>query len=623
MPQSPDNNWSSSSVLGLAIWFGIVTGLVEGLALLAICGYGVIKTGLGKGVSAEIIWISGFLNLIIFVTAGALMLAAGRAISSLRSLRLAVGVCVALMAFDWIAVPLLTTKVHITTTAAAVLAVGLAVTFDRWYRKQEGGMMAFWRATLPFAVSVLLLSYGLIQGGTWLKQREELDRLPAASKDAPNIVVLVVDTLRADHLSLYGYARPTSPNLDKFAQQGVVFDQAISTSSWTLPSHASMLTGLLPHENGTVDGDPLDDRVPTLGEALESRGYRTAAFSGNNANFSRRSGLGRGFIYFDDYFYSLGDMFDRTVWGRVIDYHLSGLLHMGELPERQRAAEINRRMFAWVDGGHKRPFFVFLNYFDVHAPYLPPQPYRHRFSRTPNPGGLLTEDYYPHLTPEQMQSENDAYDGAITYVDEEIGQLLGGLRARGLMGNTIVVITADHGESLGDHGLVMHENSLYRELIHVPLVFWWAQKIPAGRRISIPVSTASLPATLLELVGEQDGRFPSPPLAKLWSGAVLPSNWPAPVSELTEVPSLPANYPAHSGDLESIYGPDWHLIRNEQLPPQLFAPRADPHELNNLANDPITHSALQQLSEALEQQVTYEPSRSMAKKYYFLRVKVH
>ena len=147
-------------------------------------------------------------------------------------------------------------------------------------------------------------------------------KLPAAAGDAPNVLVIVVDTLRADHLSSYGYARPTTPNIDRIATEGVLFENAVATSSWTFPSHASLLTGRYQYEHGmdkirempAVGGNAFSaNGLPTLGEVLMQKGYRTGAFSANRTYFTHDLGFGRGFIHFEDYFHSPSDMFVRTL----------------------------------------------------------------------------------------------------------------------------------------------------------------------------------------------------------------------------------------------------------------------------------------------------------------------
>src|SRR5215470_1373262 len=173
-----------------------------------------------------------------------------------------------------------------------------------------------------------------------------------ASSDAPNIIMIVIDALRADHLSSYGYVRPTSPHLDRLAQQGVVFEHALSASSYTLPAHASLLTGRYLYEHGVEWNNRtarFANRYPRLAEALQSRGYRTAAFSANVFWVTRSKGFGRGFIHFEDYFQSVADMAARTLYGRIIETLILRRLGYEDIPARRRASDINRSVLQWIE----------------------------------------------------------------------------------------------------------------------------------------------------------------------------------------------------------------------------------------------------------------------------------
>lgn len=467
-----------------------------------------------------------------------------------------------------------------TITAASLLAF-------LWLLR--GPFLVRWqKRTLPV---LLLLALWCIVGFP-LKQRiherRALAKLPAASSAAPNVLVIVVDTLRADHLSTYGYARPTSPHLTQLAAQGTLFENAIAPSSWTLPVHASLLTGLYPEQHHVdSDGSLLGWDYPVLGDEFLARGYRTAAFSANTLLFCRRRGFGRGFIHFEDDFQSLASSFAQTFYGDLIKHLLFQLELKQDLFGRRSAQQINRHALRWIDSSH-RPFFVFLNYLDVHDPYRPPEPYLHRYTTMKNPGSRASEhwDWFEHLTPQQRQGAVDAYDGAINYVDDQIQQLMGQLQRRGLARNTLVVVTSDHGESFGEHGLMTHGNALYRELIHVPLIFWAPGRIPAGRRIDVPLSLTSLPATLLEEVGENlHPHFPQASLARLWNGEGQPT-LPDPISQLAQLNWNPT-FPDYYGAMDSITTAHWHYITGGKFGDQLFPCCADEPEQLNLAGTVI------------------------------------
>src|SRR5690606_35418120 len=200
-----------------------------------------------------------------------------------------------------------------------------------------------------------------------------------------------------------------------------VFLNALSTSPYTGPSHASLLTGRYPRDHGFqwIERRPTyDGRYTTIAEVLRDRGYRTGAVSANRFWFTREQGLQRGFTHFEDYFHTPGDMAVRTALGRKFDELVLKRI-LKDYPWRRRAPDVNRALIEWLEAAPGRPFFAIINYFDVHDPYVPPQPYRSKFSALEEPGGIINSyqgRYHPALTAAQVQAEIDAYDGAIAYV---------------------------------------------------------------------------------------------------------------------------------------------------------------------------------------------------------------
>lgn len=584
-PQNAERN-NGSKILQLAVWFGLVAGMVEGLGLFLFQELGWTGWKMSRvPIRIQIIWISTAFDLFLFILLGILLVAARQLTPRLPWLRISVFLFGFMTFFDWLA---LTGRLR--HFGVFFLALGVAVTLARWYKKHELHALQFCSRSLPGVAALALLALIGVQGGTWLKERMAMARLPMARPGMPNILVIVMDTLRADHLSSYGYNRPTSPNIDRVALGGVLFENAFSTSSWSLPSHASLLTGLYPHEHG-AEINYFNGLSPTLAEALRERGFRTAAFSANQTWFTVSRGFGPGFLHFEDFFNSLADMAARTLYGRKIEQFVLVPLGYEDYPGRKRAEEVTQETLRWIGRDARRPFFAFLNYFDLHDPYLPPQPYRSKFSKIRNPGGIINTmrlRYYPTLTPEQLQDEMDAYDGAIAYVDAEIGRLLSGLEERGLAANTLVVITSDHGESFGEHGLLTHVNSLYREVIQVPLIFYWPGHTPQGLRLSQSVGNVSLPTTLMELIGAGDQTtFPAPSLVQLWTSPDHHPAWPDLLAELSqfhyeEVKKNPAYY----GAMKSLLNPQWHYIQHEKFGPALYDWRQDPAETQDLAHTP-------------------------------------
>lgn len=574
---------SLRDLLAVAACFGLAGGLVEACGLLLFQKLNWMNWLMGQmAVAPEILWISPAMNMLVFTALALGIAAVGKFLLHGREFSVAVFVFAALSFFNWLS---LTGKLRF--SGVVVLSLGLAAVLMRRSRRNEVRARAYCRRTWPWAIVVWLLIFGVVEGGGWLRERIELARLPAAAPGAPNIVVIVVDTLRADHLPAYGYARNTSPEIDRLAQQSVVFDNAIASSSWTLPSHATFLTGRYEFEHG-AERETYDGRFPVLGNALQQRGYRTAAISANTAYFGRREGFGAGFMHFEDYFHTIADRALRTMFGRKFEQYV--LMQRGwvDYPSRKLAPEVTDAALRWVDRNPGVPFFLFLNYFDVHDPYLPPQPYRSRFSKLKNPGGringkLLQVD--PKLTPEEIQGEIDAYDGAISYAGEHIGRFLAELKKRGMAENTIVVFTSDHGEMLGEHGIFHHRNALYRELIHVPMFIQWKGHTPAGMRVAVPVSIGALPATLMDMIGAgEQTMFPGPSLAKLWKNPPGQAEWPDPLAELAQFHyEAIKNQPTYYGAMKSLVSSKWQYIHHEKLGDELYDWAADPKQSQNLA----------------------------------------
>jgi arylsulfatase A-like enzyme len=606
--REPESTESEAvNVLLVSVWFGLVSGLIEGLAFL-----GVQQFGSSQQVSIEIVWVSAAFNFVMFGAIGIVLEAINR--FGLRRVHLdfAVVPFVFLACLDWLGVTL---RTWIHPAAILILAIGLTVLFRRWFRSHEAVATRFWRASLPVIIVLVLVVGGAIQGGFWLRERMSTASLPKATATVPNILVLVVDALRADHLSTYGYVRRTSPNLDRLADTGVLFEHAFATSSWTLPSHVSLLTGLYPSQHGVGWETPkglLTLGYPTLPEALSAHGYRTAAFSANVFWFTRDRGFDRGFIHFEDYFSSLADMVSRPFYGRLVERFVLRRLGFEDFPGRKRASDINHALLRWIDADRSRPFFVFVNYMDTHDPYLPPQPYRSRFSRAKDPGGMINwwVGRHPKLGPEEVQGEIDAYDGAISYVDDSIGQLVAELHRRDPSGNTLVVITSDHGESFGEHGLFLHGNTLYRNEIQVPLIVSWRGRIPAGARIEQPVTNAALPATVMDLIGVDDrARFPGPSLALAWK-APQSRNWPDPIAEVEEIPWLQKTAPASQGSIKSLVGIPWQYVEHEKWGAEFYDWRNDPEALHNLAHQPAMQSEIGRFRRALDQRLRQKSAKS-------------
>lgn len=608
MPQSGSHAGSAfRPLLVLAVWFGLCMGLLEGSLRLLFQKLDWLNwTAEEFPVSIEFLWIAIVINLLLFCLVGLLCACTALRFKHADSLRLAAWLFSFLLCLD-----LLGFSGRIRLYACIVLAAGLATAFSRWFRSHEAGVQVFCRKTLPALAGVSVVLSLCVQAAIWIPEQRAMQKLPPAAPGAPNVLVLVIDTARADHFSAYGYARLTSPNLKRLAKEGTLFDNAIATSSWTLPTHKSMLTGRYSYEMGSQTA-PLDDRYPTLGEVLQGRGYRTAAFSANTQVFARHEGFHRGFIHFEDFFHNWADRFQRTFMGRTFSKYVLPRLGYENFLGRKLAEDVNQEALRWIDQSAGRPFFAFLNYFDPHDPYLPPEPYRSKFSKQPKPGGAINfylMRYNPKLTPELLQSETDAYDGTLAYCDHHLGELLAELARRNLQQNTIVIVTSDHGESLGEHGLIVHRNALYREVLHVPLVIRWPGRIPAGRRISQVVTHAALPATLMDLLGlASQSPFPGPSLVQLWNGSEPPADWPHPLAELAQLRYEPLKHmPLYHGALKSIVTPEWQFIWHEKFGVELYDWKRDPAQTRNLAKSTELENVVRGFQEELAARKVIRP----------------
>ena len=310
---------------------------------------------------------------------------------------------------------------------------------------------------------------------------------------SPNVLLIVLDSVVADHLSLYGYNRPTSPTIDELARRGIRFDAAQAAASWTLPSHATMFTGRWPHQLSAGWYTPLDATYPTLAEFLGSRGYATAGFVANQWYCGSDSGLGRGFTVYRDYLFPHLTAFGMAVlvkrsidWLPPLGDFLSGVLATPGparslryaagmfKANRIEAAMVDDLFLDWLSSGPAagrpaRPFFAFLNFADAHYPYQLPRMGLHRFGARPrNAYELdLIKNWWSvdkqQLPPQELAMALDAYDSCIAHIDEQLGRLWDALVRRGILDRTWVIIAADHGESFGEHaGIFCHGTSLYQ-----------------------------------------------------------------------------------------------------------------------------------------------------------------
>jgi arylsulfatase A-like enzyme len=403
---------------------------------------------------------------------------------------------------------------------------------------------------------------------------------------APNIVFITLDTVRADHLSSYGYSRPTTPNIDRFARTGVLFENAIAPISWTLASHASMFTGLLPQQHGADFAVPLASSPWTLAEILRSRGYETAGFLGNIRYLEKGWGIAQGFETYKDGRSSVRDNLAHTFVGNAIVQPLYETFWRYNWFDRRSAQQVNTSIFRWYQGRPSRPLFLFINYLDAHNPYLASGTYNHRFGKVPK-GVIRKLRFLPpndvssaYFSPQEQGLLVKSYDNCLAYLDDQVGKLLNFLRRSPDWQNTIVIITSDHGEEFGEHGNYTHGLDLYREELHVPLIIA-GPGIPHGVRISHLVGTRQLFSTVLDVAGGGHTPFSRTSLAGFWDPGFKPAPYyDALVSEL-----VPFHLSADRAMI-SLTTPEWQYIAHRDGRQELYNWKTDPEENYNLAASP-------------------------------------
>jgi len=355
-----------------------------------------------------------------------------------------------------------------------------------------------------------------------------------------------------------------------------------------------MFTGRFPHELSTDYLTPLDGTFPTLAEVLAAHEYVTAGFVANTAYGSQEFGLSRGFAHYEDYPVSLGQVVLSSSLGRAVsnNAHVRQLVGYHDTLNRKPAATLNRDFLDWLSNQERRPFFAFLNYFDAHEPYLAPAPFDMMFgpqgARDPfvYQTNLVGHANQRELHARDPQPDLDAYESSIAYLDHHLGLLFDELERRGALENTLVMITADHGEEFGEHGVFMHGYSLYLPALHVPLLVSFPARVPAGGRVSAPVSLRDIPATVLDLLALRDGPFPGRSLAECWAGGHSSdrSSADAILSEAGPAIGSPAWYPVAKGDLKSMVIDQHHYIRNGDGREELYDVERDPWERQDLAD---------------------------------------
>ncbi len=557
------------------MFFGLVTAVAE--IGLRVFSASVLGRPFHNDIGTELIWMVPLADAFLFGMLGLLIGLPSIRWRGDRLTRVAFSVLVAVAVFTLL---LYRPSFHI--VARILLSVGVGAEAGRFLsRHRERIIRLATIATWP-AICVVLVTASAFRATAAVTERRGFAHLSPAAPKAPNVLLVVLDVVRAADLSLYGYARPTTPNLERLAKSSVVFERVISTSPWTLPSHASLFTGHYPHELSADWEVPLDDTYKTLAESLRDRGYATAGFVANLYYGPPQFGLSRGFLHYESRHHSPGEVVASSRLGGAIIIWLNELTQSYYLAGRMNAAEVNRRLLGWLPERGSRPFFVFVNYFDAHSPYVAPAPYDRRFSGREPPTREIRHGQ--RNTPAELRGMHDAYDGSIAYIDSQLGVLLRELERRGELSNTLVIITADHGEEFGEHGWVAHGNGLYLPALHVPLLIAFPGRIDGGIRVAETVTLRDIPATVVDLLGIGAAQMPGRSLVVHWASAPAARERPSPVlSEVNRPRRTSAWYAVAKGRMRSIIVGNHHYILNGDGREELYDIVADPWETIDLA----------------------------------------
>jgi arylsulfatase A-like enzyme len=479
--------------------------------------------------------------------------------------------------------------------AECVVCIGLYFLATRISLHHRAWSRRAVRATAVGSTSAIVLYSAL-----FVKANGGAAASTGAKSNRPNIVLITLDTVRADHTPLYGYARNTTPNLIALAHSATVYKNAKAAGDMTLTSHAAILTGTYgswnqarSHVSPTSEhgrGIPLSRRYPTLAELLSKAGYGTAAVVANSGFLTPAWGFDRGFAQFNfksalrvmppgkDYCLRVGV---RQVLHRLMDTSEFDMMFL-------RAEEINQEAYRLLDeqAGSGRPIFLFLNYMDAHSPYLPPAPFDSMFSgRDSSIADTRYEALFEGLvagrdeiTERERRHYTAEYDGAIAYMDAQVGDLIENLKRRGLYENTLLVITSDHGEALAEHNLIGHGLSVHSDQVDIPLIVKYPNS-NERRTVDRLVGHTDIFPTALECAGID------PP--KVLQGTSLSGGHPmnrALMSESFPSPGLVALNASFRRTQRALYEGEYKYIESTTGKRELYRITSDPKETHDICD---------------------------------------
>lgn len=448
-------------------------------------------------------------------------------------------------------------------------ALALAYLFDKFFYRALQKHKSRWLGQIvasPVITCVIL--FALFLPAAWLLLRfhdhaktfphVDFTRLSNASLTyKPNVILISIDSLRADHLSCYGYARITSPHIDDLAKDALLFTNAFSATSWTLAAHRSLLTSTFAEANDFYSiFDPIRSDQMTIAEVLRKVNYSTAGFV-SGPLLSRRFGFHRGFQLYDDFTIRFASA--KESHGGVTSPHL------------------HQSVQRWLRSNSTKPFFLFLHYWDVHYDYTPPAPYNRMFD--PEYKGTMTAENFIYnkainseMDPKDLAHIVALYDGEIAFTDSYLGRLFDELKRLNLYDDSLIILTADHGDEFFEHGYKGHMRTLYDEVLHIPLIIKFPVnfKSKAGTRIHDVVSIVDIMPTILSYLG-----FTNP--ANVQKRSLMPriQGNPAPQNDYV--------YASLKNELFALRSNSSKLIQRSNLPQKEFYDLSeDPEEKDNI-----------------------------------------
>jgi arylsulfatase A-like enzyme len=628
-PVRPRSRPTLPTIFAMSAWCGLVAGLLEVATI--VLRKRVFDADEILKLSHHFVWLIPVANLCIFIALAVI----GSAVLLIWPHRGHWLFARALAAFTLLP-PLLAAFPRIYAAALLLLAAGFALRVVPIIERNRWRFHRFLLAGFSLALAIV----AILASSVWYRDHSRQvaeDARPLPPPGSPNVLMLVLDTVAASHTSVNGYERATTNTLSELAARGIRFDCARSTSSWTLPSHASMFTGRWLHELWLGWLTPLDGRQPTIAEFLRNHGYATAGFVANTSYCGSSSGLSRGFSHYEDYIFPrLTTLKNCRMVSRALEnyevmlYFTKDVLrdlgcldavqfiHESLDSNRKDAAEVNRELLEWLSTRDQpdRPFFAFLNYFDAHSRYVLKPGRLHRFGAEPDDDyKRILIDHWQEMdkagvSPSGVAFASDAYDDCIADLDEQVGKLIDALDRRGVLERTWLIVVSDHGESFGEHPNVFcHGSSLFDTEVRVPLLIVPPSKMKtaAGLAVRDPVSLRDIAATIVDMAGLTTvSSFPGDSLTRFWRrpSPATDGDERAILSELVPNDPKDRNYwglPARLPPRASLKDSEWSYLRREvEVGEQLYHLSEDAREQRNLAQHPSVQDTLRRLRESLD-----------------------